>query len=108
MTKIINKSMRDKWRKEYDRGMISALGEYAPPEFIMLMDYVDVLEDMIVDAHFELHLESSNCPWCGGEISNKERHNESCPWVGLGLVDKHWEELQKALKGIENLPPPKY
>lgn len=53
---IPEKEQRDKWRKlAEDTMMISAVGEYTPKEFTILLDAVDVLERELAEAKAVIH-----------------------------------------------------
>lgn len=45
-----NPSTRAEWRRLAGTGMVSAIGEYTPVEFISLIDYIEQLEKELNDA----------------------------------------------------------
>lgn len=40
---VITKELIEEWRKERDNGMVSAVGEYTPPEFWAALDEIERL-----------------------------------------------------------------
>ncbi len=53
---IPSKKTRQEWRKSAENTlMISAVGEYTPDEFIMLLDAVDELENKVKQLENELN-----------------------------------------------------
>lgn len=63
---IPTKAQRNVWRKSKGHGMVSAIGEYTPEEFWVLLDAVDALEKE------NERLASMECD-CRVDLSKSER-----------------------------------